>query len=339
MSTIRECPYSGKSVIIAPERLHRPFELSSIQPQNSDDIDLCPFEKGSESSTPKEIFSINDKDGEWITRVVPNRYHALSIEANDKSYREGFFTYTDGLGAHEVIIETPSHDLRADQYTIDLYRIYLRTLIARIKDLKNDTRLKYIQVFKNHGSKAGATLKHPHSQIIATPFIPPKVDRQINRCREYYHANNRSLLLDTINEELRVKKRIIYENETFVAFTPYASSSAFEIMISPKTEIHSIEFINTAQKIDLARSLKSVFSALYALLGEFDYNLLFHNAPPVREHVRADYFYHIEKFFTFNIQILPRIYTTAGYELSTGIDINPVTPESAAQKLLKEMRR
>ncbi len=338
MSTIRECPYSGKRVIIAPNRLHRPFELSE-KIANDDDIDLCPFEKDSRSCTPEEIFSIKDKNGEWITRVIPNRYHALSIEEEESSYTEGFFTYAKGLGAHEIIVETPLHNLRADQYTIDLYRIYLRTIISRIKDLKNDTRLKYIQVFKNHGLKAGATLKHPHSQIIATAFIPEKIDIQINRCREYYIKNGRSLLLDTVNEELRAKKRIIYENDTFVAFTPYASSFAFEIMISPKIQIHSLEAINTTEKIDLARTLKSVFSALYGLLGEFDYNIVFNNAPAVREHPRIDYFHHIQRFFTFNIKIVPRIYTIAGYELSSGLEINPVTPESAAQKLLKEMSR
>ncbi len=337
MSTIRVCPYSGKSVIIAPERLHRPFEFHN--PIYEDEIDLCPFEKGGESFTPKEIFSIRDKDGEWITRVVANKYHALSIEASEESYKEGFFTYAQGLGAHEVIIETPSHFLKANHYTLELYRAYLKTVILRIKDLENDTRLKYIQVFKNCGYKAGATLYHPHSQIIATPFIPPKVDAQIRRCKRYYLSNGRSLLLDMINEELREQKRVIYENDTFVAVAPYASSFSFEVLISPKVQIHSVKNINAAQKIDLARTLKAVFGALYSLLGDFDYNLLFHNSPPVRDHKEIDYFHHIEKFFTFNIQIIPRLNTIAGYELSSGVDINPVAPEFAAQKLLKEISR
>jgi len=120
MSTIRECPLSGKKVIIAPERLHRPMEFSKAD-RLQDDPSLCPFEPGSESATPDEIFSIKDQMGKWITRVVPNRYHALSVEEHKSSAREGFYTYESGLGAHEVIIETPMHTLRMDHYTIEQY--------------------------------------------------------------------------------------------------------------------------------------------------------------------------------------------------------------------------
>ena len=338
MSTIRECPLSGKKVIIAPERLHRPIDFPTSS-QMEDDLTLCPFEPGSESATPDEIFSLKDQSGEWITRVVPNRYHALSIEEYKHSAREGFYNCQTGLGAHEVIIETPIHSLNMDHYTIAQYKAYLKTIISRIKDLREDMRLEYIQVFKNHGLKAGATLKHPHSQIIATAFIPPHIDRQIQRCRDYYKQHRRPLLLDIVHEELHVGERIVYEDETFVAFTPYASSFAFEVMIAPKVQISSIEEISVIQKSNLSHALKEVYKALYGVLGEFDFNMLFFNAPPYRDHVRADYFHQMEQFFTFYIQITPRIYTLAGYELSTDMQINPITPESAAQKLQQERNR
>jgi UDPglucose--hexose-1-phosphate uridylyltransferase len=319
MSEIRYCKLRDTDVIIAPKRLHRPTQFDT--PTEHYTIDECPFEVGNEDATPTEIYRTSDKNGEWITRVVPNLYNALDINEENSSKREGFFTKKSAFGAHEVIIETPSHDKKADKYTIEQWSAYLKTINTRVSDLSKDRRLKHIQVFKNHGSRAGATLRHPHSQIIATGFIPNEVKNEYKRCEDYYNIHQRTLLLDIANEELRIGKRVVFENNTFLAFAPYASLYPFEIIISPKEHIGSISSLNQQQIHDLAQILKNIYKKLYGVLGDFHYNMIFKT--PIES----------LEYYTFYIQIIPRIYMLAGYELATNMRINPVTPEMAAQKL------
>ncbi len=319
MSTIRYCKLRDTDVIISPKRLHRPTQFHT--PTDHYELDECPFEAGSEDATPTEIYSIKDKNGDWITRVVPNLYNALDIHEENTSKREGFFTSKSTFGAHEVIIETPSHDKTADKYTLENWEAYLKTINHRVKDLSQDFRLKYIQVFKNHGSRAGATLRHPHSQIIATGFVPTEVKNELRRAKEYYKVHNRTLLLDITNEELSMGERVIYENNSFVAFTPFASLYPFEVIIAPKEQITTMDTLNQSGIHDLAQILKNVHKKLYATLGDFHYNMIFKNPPTAME------------YYTFHIQIIPRIYMLAGFELASGMRINPVSPEVSAQKL------
>ncbi len=314
MSSIRYCKLRDTDVIISPKRLHRPTEFRD--PTDHYDIKDCPFEVGSEDATPNEIYSIKDKNGDWITRVVPNLYNALDIEEENSSKREGFFTSKSTFGAHEVIIETPHHDKTVDSYTLENWEAYLKTIEHRVKDLSKDERLKHIQVFKNHGSRAGATLRHPHSQIIATGFVPSEVKRELQRCKEYFDIHQRTLIEDLTNEELRVSKRVIYENNSYVAFSPFASLYAFEIFITPKK--HTPNMVNIE---DLAQILKNVYKKLYTVLGDFHFNMLFKTSLQELE------------YFTFYIQIIPRIYMLAGFELATGMRINPISPEIASMKL------
>lgn len=324
MSTIRYCKLRDTDVIISPKRLHRPTQFT--MPTDNYTLEECPFEPGAEEATVSEIFSIKDKDGNWICRVVPNLYNALDIGAIKSSKREGFFTSKTGFGAHEVIIETPVHDKTADKYTLEQWNAYLNTINHRINDLSQDIRIEHIQVFKNHGSRAGATLRHPHSQILATGFIPSEVKAELQRSRDYYKIHNRPLLLDIANEELRIGKRVIFENSTFIAFAPYASLYPFEIMIVPKEQISDMNKLNQSQLHDGAQVLKNIYIKLYATLGDFHYNMIFKNMPNERETC-------CDEYHTFYIQIIPRIYMLAGYELATGMRINPVTPEMVAKKL------
>lgn len=319
MSTIRYCKLRDTDVIISPKRLRRPTELHT--PTDHYDLDECPFELGSEEATPTEIYSIKDKNGDWITRVVPNLYNALDIHEENSSKREGFFSSKSTFGAHEVIIETPSHDKTADKYTLENWEAYLKTINHRVKDLSQDFRLKYIQVFKNHGSRSGATLRHPHSQIIATGFVPSVVKNELQRSKEYFEIHNRTLLLDIVNEELKIGERVIYENNSFVAFAPFASLYPFEVIISPKEQIGTMSELNQSGIHDLAQILKNIHKKLYATLGDFHYNMIFKNPPTAMEH------------YTFYIQIIPRIYMLAGFELASGMRINPVSPEVSAKKL------
>ncbi len=322
MSTIRYCIFRDTDVIIAPKRLHRPTQFETLKDNYT--IDECPFEPGSEDSTPDEIYSLRDENGEWICRVIPNLYNALDIGKKNESKREGFFTTKSGFGAHEVIIENPSHDKTADKYTLKQWDAYLDAVTHRYEDLAKDVRLEYIQIFKNHGSRAGATLRHPHSQIIATGFIPTKIEAELARYRDYYEKNRRTLLFDVASEELRLRERVVYENNSFVAFVPFAALYPFELFIVPKESVSDITKFYKHQLHDLSQVLQHVYKKLYAVLGDFAYNMIFKNLPP-----KAD----DEDCYTFHIQIIPRIYTLAGFELSSGLRINPVTPEIAAEKL------
>jgi len=331
MSTVRHCKLRDCKVIIAPERLHRPSNFA--KQEEEDDLNLCPFEKGSEEATPHDIYRIDDKQGQWICRVVPNLYKALSIEEQKYSQRLGFFTQESGLGAHEVLIETPQHDLLMNQYTLEQWQAYFKAITTRIRDLSQDKRLAHIQIFKNQGAKAGATLKHPHSQIMATAFIPPLVEIEVERQREYFKKHKRPLLLDMMHEENREGKRIIYQNNHFIAFTPFASLYPFEVHIVPKEQRADISKLHVTELKELSKALKDVYKKLYALLGDFDFNMIIKNPPLEIENEDPNYFHQMDQFFTFHIMIIPRLYTLAGYELATEMRINPILPEMAAEKL------
>lgn len=324
MSTIRYCKLRDTDVIIAPNRLHRPTQFETLKYNYT--IDECPFEPGCEDESGDEIFSVKDENGNWICRVVPNLYNALDIDEKKSSYREGFFTAKSGFGAHEVIIENPSHNITADRYRQEEWIAYLESISHRYSDLAKDARLEYIQVFKNHGQRAGATLKHPHSQIIATGFLPSEIKNELTRCKEYYAKERRALLSDMASEELRLGERVIFENNSFTAFVPYAALYPFEIFIVPKSSISDITKLYQHQLHDAAQALQHVYKKLYSVLGDFAYNMIFKNLPPKRDSDDGEY-------YTFHIQIIPRIHMLAGFELSSGMRINPLTPEMAAEKL------
>ncbi len=333
MSEIRYCPVRGERVIISPNRLHRPVDFTVCQKSEDIDIKECPFERGRESFTPKEIFSIRNERGEWLVRVVANLYHALSVENQKRSYREGFFEYCEGVGAHEVVIETPDHFKKMKDYSVLDFKNYLFALKNRYIDLQKDIRFEYISIFKNHGINAGATLKHPHSQIIATPFISKDIKEEIERKREYFKKHNRALMDDMVNEEIKSEKRVIFSNEDFVAFAPYGSFFPFEVFIASLNPIPSLAFLDDRALFSLSEVFLKVFQKMYKVLGDFDFNIIFKNSPPKTEQRDPDFFYEMDKFYRFYIQITPRLYKFAGFEIATKVHINPLPPEEAAKKL------
>jgi UDPglucose--hexose-1-phosphate uridylyltransferase len=223
-----------------------------------------------------------------------------------------------------------------NQYSIEEFENYILTIMARVDDLKRDTRLEYIQIFKNSGKYAGASMTHPHTQIIATPFIPGDVKKRLEIQKSYFEKHGSSLLGDLVDEEIRLNERIVYENGTFVAFAPYASCFPFEVMIVPKKPLGRITELNVHQINDLARTLELVFKRLHRELGDFPFNMLFSIMPPMSAQNEPDFFYRMDEYFRFSIRIAPRIYHLAGFELSTGIQINPVPPELAALRLREE---
>ena len=335
MSEIRRDRLHNQYVVIAPERLHRP-DLHIGKKDELSSISRCPFCEGNEFLTPPEIFAIRDNEANaphWKTRVVPNLYKAVQVELEDKSRRNGMFESIPGVGAHEVLIDTTCHDCGLEGLDSHAIENWLRSIIIRIDDLKNDHRLVHFSVFKNVGAHAGATQDHPHTQILALPVMPQNELVFLERNMQYYRRHGRGKVEDILENELTCKKRIVEEIGNFVAFCPFASAFPFEVMIAPKRNIKSLEECSRDEINDLSMLLHHLFQKLHLQLGEFDFNLFFRLPPLNRNFENEPYMDHLHKNYRFTIRITPRIYRQGGFEISTGMAINPVSPEECASLL------
>lgn len=329
MPELRKDPITFEWVIIAGERKDRPRDFS--KPTSTEEFPpfdpKCPFCPGNEHLTPPEILVLRDgHSSNWSVRVIPNKYPALRIEGDTERKGKGMFDYMDGVGAHEVIVETPIHNLRFSNLPLEQVKKVLTAYKERILDLKKDTRFVYILVFRNEGKEAGASLRHPHSQLIALPFVPHEVVLEIEGMRRYYSFRERCPFCDMVKEELQFKERVVVESENFLAIEPFASKYPFETVILPKR--HHPSFADESECIldDFAFILKDVLSRIDKALGNPPYNFTLHNTPLQGQSANG---------FHWHLEIIPRLSTPAGFELGSGIYINTVPPETAAE-ILKE---
>jgi len=334
MSEIRLDRINNQYVLMAPERLHRPNINQFHKTRSSSST--CPFCEGNEDLTPSEVFALRENEansGMWKTRVVPNLYKAVQIELEDKSKRDGMFESIAGVGAHEILIDSPCHDCGLDALKVEEVENWLRTMIIRIEDLQQDKRLIHLSIFKNYGSNAGATQEHPHTQILALPVMPKNDLDFLERNLEYYRRHGRSKLEDILQNELKAKKRIVERVGDFVAFCPYASAFPFEVMIAPTKNISSLNRCSRKNVTDLSTMISKVFKGLKRELGDFDYNLYFHLAPLNTNFENEQYMPYLSKNYRFYIRITPRIYRLGGFEISTGMAINSILPQECARLL------
>jgi UDPglucose--hexose-1-phosphate uridylyltransferase len=338
MSEIRYNHLDDAYVIIAPERLHRPDYMAwnSEVPTEND----CPFCEGNETLTPGELFAIRDKGGAtdsggWHTRVVPNLYKAVQIEAPNRSHSEGVHSVWEGFGAHEVIIDTPRHHASMQEWTTQEYYNWLVTMKSRLRDLRGDSRIAHIALFKNHGMGAGATQSHPHTQVVALPVVPKSVVRLLERNYAHYREHGRGIVEDIVAQEERDAKRIVSSNGAFLAFCPFASAYPFEVMVVSRELFSSLEQIDEDRMQQLSSLLHDLFKRMAVQLGNFDFNLTVSTPPMHKSFDTAQLHDLIDPMCRFNIRIMPRIYRHGGFELSTGTMINPVAPERSAE-LLRE---
>ncbi|WP_353662701.1 galactose-1-phosphate uridylyltransferase [Hydrogenimonas sp. SS33] len=337
MSEIRYDLLHDEYALIAPERLHRPDCYRTLREEESADHRNCPFCPGHEAMTPPEIFSLRDGGDPntpgWKTRVVPNLYKAVQIEAPWQSEEVGIYTLWEGLGAHEVIVDTPRHLTRMDGWSENEYFNWLYTLRSRVNDLRNDIRLVTISLFKNHGHYAAATQTHPHTQLIALPVVPKETVVQMERAKHYFDRRRHNIFESVLHQERSDAKRIVLESDRFIAFCPYASTFAFETAIFSKNGIVSVSDLDEPMMRELGGVLKQTIDALYEELGDFDFNILF-NTPPLQKNSETETFYDdIPHIWRFGIRIVPRLFRLGGFELESGIQINPVLPEEAASLL------
>lgn len=271
MPELRKDPIHGRWVIISTERSRRP---SDFAPEERRPIGgFCPLCEGNEDRTPPEIIAFRDNGTPpnspgWSLRVVPNKFPALSIEGELNREGDGIYDKMNGIGAHEVVIETPSHyetlaalPLKAIENVLWAYR-------SRIIDLRRDERLRYVLVFKNYGFAAGASLEHSHSQIIALPIVPTRVREEIEGSKNYFLYKDRCVFCDIINQELRQRRRVITENNAFVSIAPFASRFPFEAWILPKTHHPSFEHSEPSSYALAAQTLSDTLQRLNQVLDD-----------------------------------------------------------------------
>jgi len=331
MPELRKDPIIGRWVIISTERGRRPSEFlpEEIRTRGG----FCPLCEGNEDRTPPEVFSIRENGAPpnspgWTLRVVPNKFPALRVEGDLDREGEGLYDKMNGVGAHEVVIETPKHDETLSTLPNDKVIKVLTTYRERILDITRDQRVKYICVFKNHGAAAGASLEHSHSQIIALPVVPKRVSEEIDGAKVYYEYKDRCVFCDIIRQELGYKARIIAENSGAIALAPFASRFPFETWILPKDHIAYFHHTQPAQFEDVASLLSDVLRKIDSTLPRSPYNFMLHTNPSNEKD---------ETFYHWHIEIIPKLTKVAGFEWGTGFYINPTPPEEAA-KYLREAR-
>ena len=334
MPELRKDPITGRWVIISTDRAKRPtdFIRESVRIRGKG---ICPFCPGNEGKTPSEIFAYGrngsgrDTPG-WSLRVVPNKFPALGIEGSLDREGEGMFDHMNGVGAHEVIIETPHHQLTLAAMPEKAVEEVLWAYRDRILDLKNDRRFRYVLLFKNHGEVAGATLEHTHSQVIALTIVPKRVREEVDSSRRYYDEKERCIFCDIIRQEIEAGTRVILSDDHFIALAPYAPRFPFETSGIPAAAAYRSAFENMPTPLygKLAKILHDFLTRLDAALAFPSYNYVIHTSP-IGEENNDHYHWHIE--------MMPKLTRVAGFEWGTGFYINPTPPEESARFLREAM--
>src|SRR5579885_66269 len=326
---LRKDPITGRWVIIATDRAKRPNDFSR-QPVISRGSANCPFDAGREFKTPPEILSYRTSGGPnqpgWTLRVIPNKFPALRVEGELTREGEGLYDKMSGVGAHEVIIESPDHVLSIGDLPEKSVEDLFWAFRDRITDLKKDRRLRYIILFKNHGEAAGASLEHTHSQLIALPVIPGRAQEELDGAKIYFDFRERCIYCDIVRQETLSGERLVSETDRFLVVEPFAPRFPFETWIVPKRHDSHFEESDAGTLQNLAGVLRQTLRKIDQVLERPAYNFIVHSAP-LQEPQLAHYHWHVE--------IIPKLTKVAGFEWGTGFYINPTPPEESA-KFLRE---
>ncbi len=341
MPETRFDPITETTVIVAPERLSRPQVLTkdlpdgcvppkgtSRVPTAEPTIDAaCPFCLGNEALTPQEIAAYPPGKA-WQVRVVPNRYPALAPPAEFLDHRINPplppYQVSAAEGFHEVIIEAPLHVLSLSDLPCDHIALILTTYADRLRWLKQQPRVAFVQIFKNQGAKAGATMPHLHSQVIAWNHVPTATLREIAACGDFYRQHGRCVFCHLLDAEQTAENRIVEASDDFVVLCPYVSRLPFETTILPRRHLPSFDETDAETLRRLATVLRRTLIRWESQAEQVAYNLMLHSAP---FDMGAEPHYH------WQMKLLPRFAQRAGFEWSTGVYMNPLTPEQAAQRL------
>ena len=329
MSQFRQNPITKQWVLIAPNRAHRFEELStrSAMPLDLPErIPGCPFCPGNEKMNA-EVSKFPDS-GDWQVRIIPNKFEALAHIPFSR--QSEFYVSTTGSGDHEVIVSRKHNEPIALQ-SIDTVRTTLAVLRQRLMDLSEHAHLAYAQIIHNHGRDAGATMVHPHWQLLATPMVPENLSNELTGAYHYFQENKECLFCNLIAEEQKHSQRLIMETDDFIVFAPYASTIPFEVSLYPKIHQGRFEDIADKQLEQLAYVLKVAAGQLFIKLDDPAFNIYIHTMP--FSHKKS--LTHSEESYHWHMTLFPRLSTAVwgGFEYATGIPINSVAPESAAEFL------
>jgi UDPglucose--hexose-1-phosphate uridylyltransferase len=331
MPELRRDPVVGRWVIISTERARRPSDFATTRPAERRG-GPCVFCPGHESRTPDEVWALRP-DGSapntsgWLARVIPNKFPALRIEGDLERSGEGLYDRMNGVGAHEVVIESPDHDARIEQLPVTHLAEVLRAYRERILDLAKDPRLEHVMVFKNQGDPAGATLEHTHSQLIATPIVPMMVAEELSGALQHYRIKQRCVWCDIVRQERQGGGRVVLEEGGIIALAPFAPRLPFETWILPVVHRSSYEEMPEPELVVVAAMLGEILRRMSRTLSDPPYNIILHSAP-----LRARTLDH----FHWHLEIIPKLARVAGFEWGTGFFINPTPPEEAARYLRGE---
>ena len=338
MSELRKDLVSGRWVIIATERSKRPddFRPRGAAAPAPEAAGFCPFCEGNEGKTPPEVFALRaagtapDSPG-WTVRVVPNKFPALTPGPPPPRATRGVFQSMEGRGVHEVVIENPDHALELGDLPVAHIREVLRVFQLRIRAIECDLHYQYVQIFKNKGKEAGASLSHPHSQIVATPIIPKRVKEEIYGADRLFRVFKECAFCRILRDEEAAGTRIIAKNGHFTAYAPYASRFPFEMAVYPQRHSAFFTDVREDELLALAGTLKHVLMRLKETVNDPPFNMVLHQAPNPALSLEGWPDIHLKSHW--HLEIIPILTKVAGFEWGTGFYINPVPPETAAQFL------
>ncbi|MDK2800270.1 MAG: UDPglucose--hexose-phosphate uridylyltransferase [Clostridiales bacterium] len=320
LSQFRRDIVTGDWVIIAQERSGRPYHYGDKADKNK-----CPFCPGNEYFTPNEIMRISN-ESEWELRVVPNKFPVVCIEDGTIDDHTLFYSMCQATGTHEIVIETPSHHQALHHLPKDKIFNVFSVFKQRFVELSKREDIKYVQIFKNNGKNGGASIPHAHSQIVALPFIPPRIEREMEGARQYFERENRCIFCAIIEKELECQERLLCKNDAFVAVSYFAPRFPYETWIIPLKHQQVFSLADDDILYALADAFKNVMDMMLKTLGEFPYNIVLHTAP----------YGFSDKYYHWHIELIPRVAYHAGFELATGSCVNDISPEEVAQKLKKK---
>ncbi|MDD2553202.1 MAG: galactose-1-phosphate uridylyltransferase [Desulfotomaculaceae bacterium] len=332
MSEIRKDNVKNKWVSISSNLTLKPKDFPVMKVETaSAPAGFCPFCEGNEAATPPEILAFRkSKEGPdgrgWLVRTIPNKFSAFALDGELEEKQMGLYRFCNGLGKHEVIIETPQHDTGFHELDLEQIEMIVATFKLRYNALAEDERIKYIQIYKNRGLFAGASLGHGHSQILGFPFKPGENDG----LPQYYQAQGRCLICDILQQEQESRERIVYAGKYFTALCPYASRFAYETWIVPKRHTEHFGQLTEAEEKELAWFCKKLSMAIVHALDNPSYNFAINTAP-----VNSPY----EPGYHWYMEFTPRLLVAAGVEVATGVYINPMAPEDAAPVLRESWDR
>jgi UDPglucose--hexose-1-phosphate uridylyltransferase len=323
-------------VVIATERSRRPTDLKKEKAHGK--IGPCPMCPGNENMTPPAVMVYlksaegvkktrdfgEERHRNWLVRCIPNLYPAFSPPEGRISQTEILKTsdLAMAVGHHEVLVESPKHDGHPADSSILQLTLVVDAYIDRLRELAGRRYVKYVSIFRNHGLEAGASLSHAHSQIMATPMVPRMIREEISSSKEFWNKNGRCIFCNIMEKE-KDGPRLVLENSKFTVFTPYASIYPIEFWIVPRKHESTPLRMSGDERKTLASTMKTCLGALKTLVGDPPYNYGFHLALNKDAH----------EYYHWHIEVYPKLATWAGFELSTGMYINTVTPESAAASL------